>query len=60
MALVYSVLAGKPDSDGDAYYENIKFADDADTMEGALKIIQDNRLFTYPICRVEVTGFEAS
>lgn len=60
MALVYSVLAGKPDSDDGVYYENIKFADDADTMEAALKIIQDNKLFTYPICRVEVTGFEVA
>lgn len=60
MALVYTVLAGKPDDDGGSYCENIKYANDSDTMEGALKIIQDNKLYTYPICRVEVTGFEAA
>lgn len=54
MKLVYSVLAGKHEEEG----ENIKFCDDADTMEGALQIIQEKKLYTYPICRVEVTGFQ--
>lgn len=62
MKLVYSVLAGKPEEypQYGCYSENIKFCDDADTMEGALQIIQDNKLYTYPICRVEVTGFQAA
>lgn len=57
MALSYTVLAGKPDSDDGHYYENIKFCDSADSMEAAQQIIADKQLYTYPICRVEVTGF---
>ncbi|WP_277967072.1 hypothetical protein [Pantoea trifolii] len=56
MTMIYSVLAGKWE-DGE---ENIKFADDAGTMEDAQRIIQENKLYTYPICRVEVTGFKAA
>ncbi|HEN3621621.1 TPA: hypothetical protein U5E34_002446 [Yersinia enterocolitica] len=32
----------------------------ADSMEAAQKIVQDNKLYTYPICRIEVTGFKAA
>ncbi|AHK21990.1 hypothetical protein BF17_16535 [Yersinia similis] len=60
MALSFTVLAGKPDNDDGAHYENIKFCDSADSMEAAQKIIQDNKLYTYPICRIEVTGFKAA
>ncbi|SMB46672.1 conserved hypothetical protein [Serratia proteamaculans] len=57
MALSFTVLAGKPDSDDAGYCENIKFCDDAESFEAAQKIISDNKLYTYPICRIEVTGF---
>lgn len=57
MALSYTVLAGKPDSDESGYCENIKFIDDAESFEAAQQIIADNQLYTYPICRIEVTGF---
>ena len=60
MELSFTVLAGKPDNDDGAYYENIKFCDSADSMEAAQKIVQDNKLYTYPICRIEVTGFKAA
>lgn len=56
MALVFVVLAGKMD-DGE---ENIKYCNDADSMEGAMEIIEKNQLYTYPICRIEVTGFKAA
>ncbi|EDZ5673272.1 hypothetical protein [Citrobacter braakii] len=54
--MVYTILAGKFD-DGE---ENIKFCDDAETMEDAQRIIHEKKLYQYPICRVEVTGFEAA
>ena len=62
MKLIFSVLAGKPEDDPQygCYSENIKFCDDAESMEDAVRIIQENRLYTYPICRIEVTGFEAA
>ncbi len=60
MGLSYTVLAGKPESDDGHYYENIKFCDSVDSMEAAQKIVQDNKLYTYPICRIEVTGFKAA
>lgn len=60
MALSFTVLAGKPDNDDGAHYENIKFCDCAGSLEAAQKIIQDNKLYTYPICRIEVTGFKAA
>lgn len=56
MALIYTVLAGKHDDDG----ENIKFIDDAPSMEAAQEMIKEEKLYTYPICRVVVTGFEAA
>lgn len=56
MKMVYTILAGKLD-DGE---ENIKFCDDAETMEDAQRIIQEKKLYQYPICRVEITGFEAA
>jgi len=56
MELCYTILAGKWD-DGE---ENIKFCDDAASMEDAQRIIQEKKLYTYPICRVEVTGFKAA
>lgn len=59
MALSFTVLAGKPDSDDNGYCENIKFIDDAESYEAAQKIISDNKLYTYPICRIEVTGFSS-
>ncbi|HDY4931573.1 TPA: hypothetical protein RPG34_003405 [Yersinia enterocolitica] len=60
MALCFTVLAGKPDEFNGQPIENIKFCDDADSMEAAQKIVQDNQLYTYPICRIEVTGFKAA
>ncbi|AIN17185.1 hypothetical protein ACIOG3_03825 [Yersinia rochesterensis] len=60
MTLSFTVLAGKLDNDDGAYYENIKFCDSADSMEAAQKIVQDNKLYTYPICRIEITGFKAA
>lgn len=60
MALKFTVLAGKPDNDDGSYYENIKFCDDADNMEAAQKMVRDNKLYTYPICRIEVSGFKAA
>ncbi len=60
MKLCFTILAGKPDSDDGANYENIKFCDSADNMEAAQKIVQDNKLYTYPICRIEVTGFQVA
>ncbi|CAI1926650.1 Uncharacterised protein [Serratia entomophila] len=59
MAILFTVLAGKPESDDGHYYENIKFCDDAESFEAAQKVISDNKLYTYPICRIEVTGFES-
>ncbi len=56
MTLVYTVLAGKHDDDG----ENLKFVDDAPSMEAAQEMIKEKKLYIYPICRVEVTGFEAA
>jgi hypothetical protein len=56
MKLIYTVLAGKYEDEG----ENIKFVDDAENMEEAQRIIKDKKLYTYPICRVEVTGFQAA
>lgn len=56
MALVFVVLAGKMD-DGE---ENIKYCNDTDSMEGAMELIEKNQLYTYPICRIEVTGFKAA
>ncbi|WP_158780365.1 hypothetical protein [Pantoea sp. BAV 3049] len=58
MALRFKILAGKHDSYEGEYYENIKFADDADSWDDAQRIIQEEKLSTYPICRVEVTGFK--
>lgn len=55
MALEYTVLAGKHEDDG----ENIKFVDSAESMEAAQEMIERLKLYTYPFCRVEVTGFEA-
>lgn len=57
MALEFTILAGKPDDDDGRYCENIKFCDSADSLEAAKKIVSDNKLYTYPICRIEVTGF---
>lgn len=54
--MIYTILAGKFD-DGE---ESIKFCDDAESMEDARRIIQEKKLHQYPICRVEVTGFEAA
>ncbi|MFU2148940.1 hypothetical protein ACM55O_21905 [Hafnia paralvei] len=56
MKLIYTVLAGKHEDEG----ENIKFVDDAENMEEAQRMIQEKKLYTYPICRIEVTGFEAA
>ncbi|UBN53075.1 hypothetical protein [Pantoea agglomerans] len=56
MNLCYTILAGKWD-DGE---ENIKFCDDVASMEEAQQIIAEKQLHTYPICRVEVTGFQAA
>jgi len=56
MALIYTVIAGKFEDDG----ENIKFVDDADSMDAARNMIQEKKLYAYPFCRVEVTGFEAA
>ena len=56
MALVYTVIAGKFEDEG----ENIKFADDADSMDAALRMIQEQKLYAYPFCRVEVTGFKVA
>lgn len=56
MELCYTILAGKW-GDGE---ENIKFCDDAASMEEAQRIIAEKQLHTYPICRVEVTGFKAA
>ena len=60
MALCFTVLAGKHEDFDGEITENIKFCDDSDTLEGAVKIIEDKGLRTYPICRIEVTGFEAA
>ena len=54
--MIYTILAGKFDDDE----ENIKFCDDAESMEDAQRIIHEKKLYQYPICRVEVTGFEAA
>jgi len=54
--MIYTVIAGKIDDDG----ENIKFVDDAASMEEAQLMITEKQLYTYPICRVEVTGFKAA
>lgn len=56
MALVYTVIAGKIDDDG----KNIKFIDDADSLEDAESMILEKKLYTYPFCLVEVTGFKAA
>jgi len=56
MTLIYTVIAGKFEDEG----ENIKFVDDADSMDAALSMIQEKKLHAYPLCRVEVTGFEAA
>ena len=56
MKLIYTVLAGKHEDEG----ENIKFIDGAENMEEAQRMIQEKNLYTYPICRIEVTGFEAA
>lgn len=56
MELSFTILAGKWD-DGE---ENIKYCNGAATMEEAQRIITENKLHTYPICRVEVTGFKAA
>ena len=53
MALAFTVMAGKYDDNE----ENIKFCDSADSMEDARRMIQELKLYTYPICRVEITGF---
>lgn len=53
--LIYTVVAGKFDDNE----ENIKFVDDADSLEDAKKMIEEKNLYTYPICRIEVTGFKS-
>ncbi|HDL7425715.1 hypothetical protein [Yersinia enterocolitica] len=60
MELVFTVLAGKVETNNGEEIENIKFCDDSDTLGGAMKIIQINQLYTYPICKIEVTGFKAA
>ncbi|EAA5258698.1 hypothetical protein DP804_19750 [Salmonella enterica subsp. enterica] len=59
MALTYSVLAGKPEKFDGEDTENIKFSDSAKSLDGALKIIQEQKLYSLPICRIEIAGFEA-
>lgn len=59
MALEFTILAGKPDDNDGQYYENIKYCNSAESLEAAQKIISDNKLYTYPICRIEVTGFSS-
>ncbi|HIE0939508.1 TPA: hypothetical protein ACXJPN_002700 [Serratia marcescens] len=59
MTLEFTVLAGKPDDDDGRYCENIKYCNSAESLEAAQKIISDNKLYTYPICRIEVTGFSS-
>jgi hypothetical protein len=59
MALTYSVLAGKPEKFDGQDTENIKFSDSAKSLDGALKIIHDQKLYSFPICRIEIAGFEA-
>lgn len=54
MKLIYTVLAGRYEGEG----ENIKFIDDAENMEEAQRMIKEKKLYIYPICRIEVTGFE--
>jgi len=49
MALVFVVLAGKMD-DGE---ESIKYCNDAESMEGAMDLIEKNQLYTYPICGIQ-------
>lgn len=56
MKLIYTVLAGKHEDEG----ENIKFVDDAENMEEAQRMIKEKKLYNYPICRIEVTGFGAA
>ena len=56
MSLIYTVIAGKIDDDG----ENIKFVDDADSIESAEAMIREKKLYTFAFCRVEVTGFDAA
>ncbi|MIX29443.1 hypothetical protein CRQ34_22575 [Salmonella enterica subsp. enterica serovar Livingstone] len=58
MALIYSVLAGKPEKFDGQDTENIKFSDSAKSLDGALKIIHDQKLYSFPICRIEIAGFE--
>ena len=57
MPLTFSILAGKPETFYDEYTENIKFCDEKESLEEALKIINDKKLYTYPICRIVITGF---
>lgn len=58
MAREFHVVAGKyEDFDGEQI-ENIKFCDCTETLEAAEKLISDNKLYTYPICRIEVYGFQ--
>lgn len=59
MALTYSVLAGKPEELNGEVTENIKFSDEAKSLDAALKIIHDQKLYSFPICRIEIAGFEA-
>ena len=57
MPLIYTILAGKAETFNDEYTENIKFCDDVGTLDAALKIIHDQKLYSFPICRIEITGF---
>lgn len=57
MPLTFSIMAGKPEPFYDEYTENIKFCDETASLEEALNIINDKKLYAYPICRIVITGF---
>jgi hypothetical protein len=57
MSLRFDIEAGSMDLFQGEWYENIKFCDTVDSMTEAELMIQDKKLYQYPICRVIVAGF---
>ncbi|CDG98488.1 hypothetical protein XBP1_310003 [Xenorhabdus bovienii str. puntauvense] len=49
----FHVVAGKYETFDDELEENVKFCDFFDTIEEAKKCVIDNKLTSYPFCRIE-------
>lgn len=60
MALIYSVVVAHIDDLDFLACEDIISCEDFASLEAAERHIQNNELYEYPVCRVEITGYKAA